>query len=207
MRGIAQLAIRHDFWIVADEIYERLVYGGAKVTSIAALVPEAYDRTLTINGVSKTYAMTGWRLGYCAAPEPVAKAMATLQDAVTSNPTSFVQDGAIAALALPDADIEAMRVEFEARRTLIVEGLNAIPGFRCGMPGGAFYAFPDVSGALRPGEDDLEFAAALLAEAEVAVVPGSVFEGAGHIRLSYATSRETIAKGLDRIDAFVRGRR
>lgn len=207
LRGIAGIAIEADLWIVADEIYERLVYGGAKVTSIAALAPAAYDRTLTINGVSKTYAMTGWRLGYCAAPEPVAKAMAALQDAVTSNPTSFVQDGAIAALALPDAEVEAMRAEFEARRTLIVEGLNAIPGFRCGMPGGAFYAFPDVTGALRPGEDDLEFTAALLAEAEVAVVPGSVFAGPGHIRLSYATSRETIAKGLERIDAFVRGRR
>ena len=206
LRGIAGIAIEAGLWIVADEIYERLVYDDAKVTSIAALVPAAYDRTLTVNGVSKTYAMTGWRLGYCAAPEPVAKAMATLQDAVTSNPTSFVQDGAIAALSLPDAEVETMRSEFEARRSLIVDGLNGISGFRCGMPGGAFYAFPDVSGALREGESDLEFAAALLDQAEVAVVPGSVFEGPGHIRLSYATSRETIARGIERIDAFVRGR-
>ena len=205
LRGIAGIAIEADLWIVADEIYERLSYG-AKVTSIAALAPAAMDRTITVNGVSKTYAMTGWRLGYAAAPERVAKAMASLQDAVTSNPTSFVQDGAVAALALPDAEVEAMRAEFEARRDLIVDQLNAIPGFRCNLPSGAFYAFPNVAGALHDGESDLEFAAALLNEAEVAVVPGSVFEGPGHLRLSYATSRANIEKGLERIERFVRER-
>lgn len=207
LREIADLALRHNLWIVADEIYERLVYGGASAPSIAALVPEAYDRTITVNGVSKTYAMTGWRLGYCGAPEPVAKAMASFQDAVTSNPTSFVQDGAVAALALPASEVETMRAEFEVRRSLIVDGLNTIPGLCCNLPGGAFYAFPDITDALRPGETDAEFAEALLNEAQVAVVPGSVFEGPGHLRLSYATSRANIEKGLERIDAFVRGRR
>ncbi len=206
LREIAELALRHGLWIVADEIYERIVYGGAKAPSIAALAPEVQRQTVTIGGCSKTYAMTGWRIGFAAAPEPVAKAMSTLQDSVTSNPTSFAQAGAAVAFDLPESAVEAMRAEFEARRDLIVGLLNAVPGFACTTPGGAFYAFPNVEGALRPGEDDLAFTDALLAEARVAVVPGGVFEGPGHIRLSYATGRETIERGVERIARFVRER-
>ena len=206
LQEIAELALRHNLWIVSDEIYERLVFDGGSAPSIAALVPQAMERTVTVGGVSKTYAMTGWRIGFAAAPEAVAKAMTNLQDGVTSNPTSFAQAGAAVAFDLPPDAVEAMRDEFQARRDLIVGLLNEIPGFTCNTPGGAFYAFPDVTGALKPGENDAGFAAALLDEARVAVVPGGVFGGPGHIRLSYATSRELIEKGAGRIAEFVRGR-
>lgn len=206
LREIAELALRHNLWIVSDEIYERLVFDGKSAPSIAALVPEVLDRTVTVGGVSKTYAMTGWRIGFAASPEPVAKAMTNLQDAVTSNPTSFAQVGAAFAFDMDPSTVEAMRDEFQVRRDLIVGLLNAIPGFTCNTPGGAFYAFPNVSGALKNGEDDTAFAAALLDQARVAVVPGSAFGGPGHIRLSYATGRELIETGVGRIAEFVRSR-
>jgi len=200
LKEIAALAIRHDFWIVADEIYEHLIYGGAKVPSIAGLSNEVFERTITINGCSKSYAMTGWRIGYAAAPLPVAKAMSNLQDQVTSNPTSFAQRGAIAAFSLDPSVVEKMRAEFEARRDLIVGLIRQIPGLTIPEPKGAFYAFPNVSaylgGSLATDED---LATYLLTEAKVATVPGSVFEGPGHLRMSYATSREDIEKGMARI--------
>ena len=144
--------------------------------------------------------MTGWRIGFAAAPTPVAKAMSNFQDQVTSNPTSFAQRGAIAAFNLDPAVVEGMRVEFEARRDLIVKLLREIPGLNVPEPKGAFYVFPDVSSYLGGKiKDDLEMAAFLLEEAKVATVPGSVFEGAGHLRLSYATSRANIEKGAARI--------
>lgn len=202
LKAIASLALRHGFWIITDEIYERLVYGTTH-ESIATLGQEVYEQTITISGCSKTYAMTGWRIGYAAAPIAVAKAMSALQDQVTSNATSFAQVGAIAALKMPDEAVEAMRVEFQARRDLIIELLNAIPGVRCALPGGAFYAFADISDRLAPGQSDLDFSEQLLEKAHVAVVPGSVFEGPGHIRLSYATSREAIQRGVARLAEFL----
>ena len=200
LKQIAALALRHSLWVIADEIYEHLLYDGEKHISIASLGKEIFDQTITINGCSKSYAMTGWRIGYAAAPLPIAKAMSNFQDQVTSNPTSFVQKGAVAALKLPASSMEAMRVEFEARRDLIHGLLTAIPGIKMPKPKGAFYALPDVSAYLGKGlATDLELAAYLLDEAKVATVPGSVFEGSGHLRLSYATSRSDIEKGVARI--------
>lgn len=200
LKEIAALAIRHSLWVVADEIYERLVYG-AVAESIGTLGQDIFDQTITIGGCSKTYAMTGWRIGFAAAPARVAKAMSNLQDQVTSNPTSFAQVGAATAFRLPGTVVEEMRTEFMARRDLIVGLLQAIPGVKMNVPQGAFYAFPDFSEALKSKgfESDIDFAAWLLESAHVAVVPGSVFEGVGHIRLSYATSRKNIEAGVARI--------
>lgn len=199
LKEIAALALKHGFWIVADEIYERLVYG-VEAPSVAGLGADVYEQTITINGCSKSYAMTGWRVGFAAAPLPVAKAMSNLQDQVTSNPTSFAQKGAIAAFGLPAETVEAMRAEFEVRRDLIVRLLKEIPNVFVPEPRGAFYVFPDFSAYL--GGDiatDEDLSAYLLTEARVATIPGSVFEGPGHLRMSYATSREDIEKGVSRI--------
>ena len=196
--GIADLADKHDLWIISDEIYERLIYG-TSFKSIASLSQNTKDRTVTIGGCSKSYAMTGWRIGFAASPLPVAKAMSNFQDQVTSNPTSFAQKGAVVAFNLPSESVEEMRAEFEVRRDLIVGLLSDIPGVKITPPKGAFYAFPDVSACLKPGETDIELAEYLLETAHVAVVPGSVFEGPGHIRLSYATSRKNIEEGVRRI--------
>jgi aspartate aminotransferase len=199
LKEIAALALRHGFWIVSDEIYEHLIYG-PKHVSIASLSREVQDQTITVNGCSKTYAMTGWRIGFAAAPIPIAKAMSNFQDQVTSNPTSFVQKGAVAALGMDAAAVEKMRAEFNARRDLITDRLNAIPGIRLKEPQGAFYAFPDLSQFLGAGmATDLDLAAYLLEEARVATVPGSVFEGDGHLRMSYAASRNDIEDGVARI--------
>ena len=197
LKEIAALALRHELWIVTDEIYERLVYGEATHTSIASLGAEIAERTITIGGCSKSYAMTGWRIGFAAAPPPVAKAMSNLQDQITSNPTSFAQKGAAVAFDLPAEAVEAMRAEFEARRDLIVRLLGDIPKVGIVEPKGAFYAFPDVSAFM--GGDDMALATYLLEEAKVAVIPGSVFEGEGHIRLTYACSRGDIERGVARI--------
>lgn len=200
LKEIAALAIRHNLWIIADEIYEHLIYDGLKHTPVASLGSEVFERTITINGCSKSYAMTGWRIGYAAAPIAVAKAMSNFQDQVTSNPTSFAQRGAVVAMNLPPTSIEAMRTEFEARRDLIYRLLTAIPNVKMQKPKGAFYALPDVSAYIGGDlKSDIELAAYLLDEANVAVVPGSVFEGVGHIRLSYAISRADIEKGVARI--------
>ena len=195
LKEIASSALRHGFWIVSDEIYEHLIYG-EKHVSIASLGKDVFDQTITVNGCSKTYAMTGWRIGFAAAPLPVAKAMSNFQDQVTSNPTSFAQKGAIAALQMDAESVEAMRAEFHARRDMISGLLLQIPGVTMKAPLGAFYAFPDM-GAY--GEDDVALAGYLLEEARVAMVPGSVFEGKGHLRMSYAASRADIERGVARI--------
>jgi aspartate aminotransferase len=202
LRLIAELADRHNFWIVADEIYERLVYG-VKHRSIASLDPALLERTITVGGCAKSYAMTGWRIGFAAAPPAVAKAMSNLQDQVTSNNVTFAQYGAAVAFRLPWDVVEAMRAQFEARRDVIVDLLRAIPGVEIATPQGAFYAFAQISNLLKPGEDDVEFAARLLDEARIAVVPGSVFEGPGYIRMSYATDLDTIRKGVERLGNLV----
>ncbi|MCW5937797.1 MAG: pyridoxal phosphate-dependent aminotransferase [Fimbriimonadaceae bacterium] len=199
VKELAALALRHDLWIISDEIYEHLVYDFEPV-SPASLGSEVYDRTVTISGCSKSYAMTGWRIGYLAAPLPVATAISALQDQVTSNPTSFAQCGALVALKLPDDTVQSMRAEFAARRELMLEGLASLSGVKTVPPKGAFYCFPDVSPYLGGRfADDAELAKHLLEEALVATIPGSVFEGPGHIRLSYAASREDISRGLERL--------
>jgi aspartate aminotransferase len=209
IKALAELAIQHNFYVISDEIYEKIVYDGNQPLSIASLSPEIYERTLTVNGVSKTYSMTGWRIGYAAGPAPIVAAMGRLQDSVTSNPTSIAQYAALAALAGPQEFLNEWVSEFDNRRKTIVAGLNAIPGITCQMPQGAFYVFPNISALLgkRNGDTVLSTSDAvadyLLSEVGVAVVPGSGF-GADHfIRLSYATSMNAIEKGVTRISEAV----
>jgi aspartate aminotransferase len=199
LKEIAAIALRHGLWIIADEIYERLVYG-ADHFSIAALGEDISQQTITIGGCSKSFAMTGWRIGFAVAPLPVAKAMSNFQDQVTSNPTSFAQKGAVEAFHLPPESVERMRAEFEARRDLICSKLAALPRLGLLPPKGAFYVFPDFSAYLGGQiKNDLDLAEYLLEKAQIAVVPGSVFEGTGHLRLSYAASRADIERGTDRL--------
>ena len=186
---------------------EKVLYDGATHTSIAALGPEVAARTVVINGVSKAYAMTGWRIGYAAGPKELLNAMANIQSQSTSNPCSISQKAAVVALRDGDAFTKKMVTEFDRRRRVIVERLNAMPGVRCSMPSGAFYAFPNVSGLLGKRSPSgvlstpTDLANYLLQEFKVAVVPGEPFGSTQHIRLSYATSMETILKGMDRLDA------
>lgn len=196
LKEIAALALRHRLWIVADEIYERLIYGAEHV-SLASLGEEVAAQTITIGGCSKSFSMTGWRIGWAAAPLPVAKAMSNYQDQVTSNPTSFAQKGAIAAYQMPADQIEAMQAEFETRRDLIVRMLQAIPKVKVPVPLGAFYVFPDFSAY----GDDLTLANYLLEDAQIACVPGSVFEGPGCLRLSYTASAKDLERGIERLSA------
>lgn len=203
LKEIAALALRHDFWIISDEIYERLTYGEPAM-SVASLGREIAERTVTVNGCSKSYAMTGWRIGYAVAPLEVAQAMANLQDQVTSNPTSFAQVGAVVALGMPGDAVTAMRDEFRARRDLMAGLLAEIPGVEFAIPEGAFYIFASFSRALGLEEaDDLALADRLLAEAHVAAVPGSVFRGPGYLRLSYAASQQDIHEGIDRLRSCI----
>jgi len=196
---IGDLAKEHNFWIISDEIYDQLVYDGTHV-SVTALGPELMERAILINGCSKSYAMTGWRIGYAYAPLAVAKAMSNLQDQVTSNPTSFAQSGAVEAFRMAPDAVEEMRKEFHARRDLAVRLVGEIPKLTVDVPKGAFYLFVDVSAYLGGRfPTDVELAEFLLEESFVATVPGSVFMGPGHLRLSYATSREQIESGLARI--------
>jgi len=204
IEGIAELAVKHDFWVIADEIYEKLVYGEEHV-SIASFGSEIAERAITIGGCSKTYAMTGWRIGFAAAPVAVAKAMSNFQDQVTSNANSFAQRGAIRAFMLSDSSVEDMRSEYESRRNLVIELLREIPDVSVNVPHGAFYAMPDVSAYLgQRMKTDMELAEYLLDEVKVATVPGSVFEGHGHIRLSYASSRDNLRAGIERISEGLR---
>ena len=210
LEGIARMALTHDLTIISDEIYDKITYDGVRPISIATLGSDVAARTVIVNGVSKTYAMTGWRIGYAAGPKALITAMANIQSQSTSNPTSISQKAAVAALQSGDAFTTQMVQEFDKRRKVIVERLNRIPGVSCRMPTGAFYAFPNVSGlfgrkhaggAINSAAD---LAAYLLQEAKVTVVPGEPFGSASHIRLSYATSMEAITRGLDRFDAALR---
>jgi aspartate/methionine/tyrosine aminotransferase len=201
---IAELALRHDLIVLADEIYARILYDGAVHLSIASL-PGMADRTIVLDGFSKTYAMTGWRLGYAIVPPPLIKAYGTLIINTISGATAFAQVGAIEALRGPQDAIDAMVAEFRARRDLVVDGLNEIPGVRCLKPQGAFYVFPEISAT---GLTGAELADRLLNDAGVCVLAGTAFGGLGtnHIRISYANSRENLAEALRRIDSFVRER-
>ena len=198
---IAELALENDFYLVSDEIYEKLVYDGFQAVSIASLSRDIQDRTIVINGVSKSYAMTGWRIGYLAAPENVAKTIGSFQSHSTSAPATPSQYAALAALTGDQSCVEEMRQAFEERRDLIVGRLNSIEGISCTMPKGAFYAFPNISAL---GKPSLELAGVLLDQARIAVVPGIAFGSEGSIRMSFADSLENLNKGLDRLDKFVR---
>ena len=209
LEGIAA-ALRHDLVIISDEIYEKVLYDGAQHISIASLSPEVAARTVVINGVSKAYAMTGWRIGYAAGPKALLTAMGNIQSQSTSNPCSISQKAAVAALRLGNPFTAVMVAEFDRRRRLMVERLNTMPGVTCRMPTGAFYAFPNVSGVLtkrwkdQPIGSAANLATFLLNEAQVALVPGEPFGSDIHIRLSYATSMEAIERGLTRIEAAIR---
>ncbi|MDX2250967.1 MAG: pyridoxal phosphate-dependent aminotransferase [Nitrospira sp.] len=209
LEAIAGIAVRHQLLVISDEIYEKVLYDGAVHRSIASLSPEVADRTVVINGVSKAYAMTGWRIGYAAGPKDLLTAMGNIQSQSTSNPCSISQKAAVAALKLGGSFTEKMVVEFDRRRRVIIDRLNAIPGVSCRLPGGAFYAFPNIGGILGrqgptgPIRSPQDVAQYLLKEARVAVVPGEAFGSRTHIRLSYATSMEAIERGIQRIaEAF-----
>ncbi|UVT17770.1 MAG: pyridoxal phosphate-dependent aminotransferase [Nitrospira sp.] len=202
---IASVAVRHDLIVISDEIYEKILYDGTTHISIASLGPEIAARTVIINGVSKAYAMTGWRIGYAAGPKDLITAMANIQSQSTSNPCSISQKAAVAALRLGEPFTVKMVEEFSHRRNTIVDGLNKIPGVACLMPRGAFYAFPNIkgllgkrgpSGMLKTPNDVAHF---LLSEARIAVVPGEPFGSQEHLRLSYATSMMNITRGLERL--------
>jgi len=193
--------------VMSDEIYEKLIYGDMEFRSFAAVCPDLYDRTITINGLSKSYSMTGWRVGYAAGPADAIGAMSRLQSHMTSGTATFCQVASVEALREGQADIERMHAEFAKRAKHISERLNAVPGITCMEPTGAFYAFPNV-GALyaKVGvSGSVEFCKKLLEEAQVACVPGAGFGCDNNMRLSFATSMEQIDKGIDRIEAFVKG--
>ncbi len=208
LEEIAEVAVRRGVMVLSDEIYEKIIYGEEHV-SIASLGKEIYDLTITVNGFSKSYSMTGWRLGYMAAAKDIIGAVGKIQDQSTSNPTSFAQKGAVAALTGPQECVEEMRREFERRRDRIVELLNACPGVECLVPGGAFYVFPNVSGVLAMSDgrfaDSDALAEWLLESARVAIVPGSGFGAPQNVRLSYATSMEAIEEGLARMRTALEG--
>ncbi|MGC2424434.1 MAG: pyridoxal phosphate-dependent aminotransferase [Nitrospirota bacterium] len=209
LEKIAEIAVKHKVMVISDEIYEKITYDGFRHVSIASLGNDIKDLTVTINGLSKSHAMTGWRLGYAAGPKEIIGAMTKIQSQSTSNPCSITQKAAVEALNGPQDFLPVMVAEFDKRRKYIVERLNAIPGFSCPTPVGAFYAFPRVSpiygksfkGKQIKGSADL--AAYLLEEANVAVVSGDAFGADEYIRLSYATSMAAIEKGLDRIEKAV----
>lgn len=208
LRAIADVAVKHDMYVIADEIYEHLIYEGTHV-SIASFNEKIKDLTIIINGVSKTYAMTGWRIGYSAAHPEVAKAMANLQSHASSNPNSIAQEATIAALSGGKEEIAFMKSEFKKRRDYMVERINSIPGVSCRNPHGAFYVVMNISalkgktlgGRLIKTSDD--FADALLERARVALVPCSGFGADDFVRWSYATSMDNIKAGLDRLEAFL----
>jgi len=201
IRKIAELAIEHNFYVLSDEVYEFFLYGDNEHLSIASLNDEIKKLTITANSVSKTYAMTGWRIGYCGGPKDAIKAMDNLQSHSTSNPSNIAQMAALEALNGPQDSVKQMVKAFDERRRFIHKRLNEIEGISCVEPEGAFYAFPDIS---ETGMKSIEFASKLLDEALVAVVPGIAFGSDKHIRLSYAASLHEIERGLDRIENWVK---
>jgi aspartate aminotransferase len=207
LERIAEIALERGLYVISDEIYEPFVYDGFRHESIACVSPEIKKRTLLVNGVSKAFAMTGWRIGYTAGPREIVEAMDTLQSQSTSNPDSIAQRAAVAALREGRSFTEKMVSEFDKRRRLVVDRLNRLPGISCTLPRGAFYVFPNVGGILsgkykgRPLDNAGGVAEFLLEECRVVVVPGEAFGGPGHLRISYAVSLEDLTKALDRIEA------
>jgi aspartate aminotransferase len=209
LERIAEIALQHNIYIISDEIYEKLIYDGESHISIASLGDEIKEKTIVVNGLSKSHAMTGWRIGYAAGPVEIIKTMTKIQSQSTSNPTSIAQKAAVAALKGPQDSVEGMRKEFEKRRNYLVNELNNINGISCRMPKGAFYAFPNISKVLEKKNDgknienSMELSIYLLEKALVALVPGSAFGAEGFIRISYATSMENLKKGIERIKEAV----
>ncbi|MGY4770611.1 pyridoxal phosphate-dependent aminotransferase [Kribbella sp. CWNU-51] len=205
IEAIGRWALEHDLWVITDEIYEHLTYGGAKSTSIPVAVPELADKTVVLNGVAKTYAMTGWRVGWMIGPLDVIKAATNLQSHQTSNVCNVAQRAAIAAVSGDLSAVEEMKKAFDRRRQTMVTLLNEIPGVVCPEPTGAFYAYPSVKGVLgkeingRTPSTSAELAEIILDEAEVAVVPGEAFGAPGYLRLSYALGDADLAEGVGRI--------
>lgn len=201
LKAIVEVAIEEEIFILSDEIYEKLTYDGAEHVSVASISPEAYDLTITVNGFSKAYAMTGWRLGYLAAPEAIAKAIDAIQSHSTSNPCSFAQKGGLAALKGDQQPVTDMREEFNMRRDYMFQRLTAIPNVTAVKPLGAFYILANISKLQLTSQN---FADRLLSKHHVAVVPGIAFGDDRTIRLSYAASMDVIKKGLDRLEEFCR---
>ncbi|MDI6703971.1 MAG: pyridoxal phosphate-dependent aminotransferase [bacterium] len=209
LEGLARVAVEAGVYIISDEIYEKLIYDGKRHISVASLGKEIKDLTITINGVSKAYSMTGWRIGYAAGPKDVIRAMSSIQSHTTSNPTSISQLAALEAIKGRQECVAEMVKEFNRRRKYIVDRLNKIRGISCITPYGAFYVFPNVESLLSmrfKGEeikDSFRLSQVLLNEAHIAVVPGSAFGASNYLRLSYATSLEDIENGLDRIEKIL----
>jgi aspartate/methionine/tyrosine aminotransferase len=209
VKAIGQWAVKHGIWVITDEIYEHLLYDGATAPSLPVLVPELADTCIIINGVAKTYAMTGWRVGWMIGPKDVIKAATNLQSHLTSNVANVSQRAAIAALNGNLDAVHKMGEAFDRRRKLIVGLLNEIPGFDCPTPTGAFYVYPSVKGVLgttirgKTPKTSAELATLILEEAEVAAVPGEAFGPSGYLRFSYATSDEDIIEGIGRIKKII----
>jgi len=202
LEELAAICVKHNLYVLSDEMYEHLIYDGGQPVCFATLGQEIAARTITVAGFSKTFSMTGWRLGTLVAPLPIAKACAELQSQMSSNATTFAQYGAVAALrekAQAAAAITEMKVAFDRRRRFLHAELNKIPGISCLLPGGAFYVFPNITSF---GIDDTEFCTRLLEAEKVAAVPGSAFGLPGYLRLSYATSDEVLRKGIERLARF-----
>jgi len=206
LEEIAQICLENGIYIIADEVYEKFIYGDISHHSIAGFSQELKDLTITVNAVSKTYAMTGWRIGYCAADKAIIKQMSKIQGQSPSNPCSIAQWAAIEAMEGDQGSVELMRNEYEKRRNYVYDRLKAIDGIECGLPEGAFYAFPKVSnlynGRVKSSDD---FSGQLLEEGRVAVVPGSAFGDDRYVRISYAASMDKIIDGMDRIEKFCKG--
>lgn len=213
LEGVAEVALRHHLVLISDEIYEKMLYDGNEHVSIASLSPDVAAQTVIVNGVSKTFAMTGWRIGYAAGPKDLITAMGHIQSQSTSNPTSISQKAAVAALRGDAAFIQQMVRDLDLQRQTMVNRLHAMPGITCPMPAGAFYAFPNVTGLLgrqhRSGRisSPSDLVTYLLTEAKIACVPGEPFGSQSHIRLSYTPTIETITEGMDRMEAAIKALR
>jgi aspartate aminotransferase len=209
LKSLAGVIAKHDIYCISDEIYEKLVYDQVKHVSIASVSEKMKEKTIVVNGVSKSYSMTGWRIGYAAGPKEIIKIASNVQSHTTSNPTSISQAASIEAIQGPQDEVEKMRQEFKKRRDYLVERVNSIKGLSCIKPDGAFYSFVDISKVFgkkfktKEIEGSLDFSEALLEDKEVAVVPGIAFGDDHFIRISYAVSLETLKKGLDRIETFI----
>jgi len=207
LEALAEVLRGRDLLVVSDDIYQKLVYEGGRFVGLLEVAPDLRDRMVIVNGVSKTYAMTGWRIGYAAGPGRLISAMEKLQSQSTSNPTSFAQKAAAVALTGPQECVDEMVAAFSHRRNFLVEALNTLPGVRCPLPQGAFYAFPNVSGVYGARfqgaeiRNSFDFAKFLLDEARVALVPGAPFGSDDHVRLSYATSIDVIREAVTRMEA------
>ncbi len=204
VKGILELAVDHDLWVISDEIYQKLQYEGTPVSP--ASLPGGFERTLTIDGLSKSFAMTGWRMGWVVAPPKAFEAVSRLQSQSITHVTSFAQYGALAAVAGPQDSVASMKKEFQARRDIMVKGLQALPGVTCPEPKGAFYCFPHFDPKKWGGMHDEALALAMLDKADVAVTGGSAFgsRGKDHLRFSYACSRDKIAEGMKRLATWQR---